>query len=168
MIRFSYFISTLLAGLFLHLLVNRYLTIFGVGPNVLLLIVVTHGFFYGSLSAEMMGFSMGLVADALGTNLFGLQSLILTILGYLAGRLRRRVASERPTGQLVIGFVSTMFYSLGISFVGQSFESGIQRAPFLSVLVSGILNALVMPVMFFVVERWSLLWRENQLRLSKS
>lgn len=160
MIRFPYFIATLVVGFFLQILSNNYFTVYGVGPNLLLLIVVTHGFLFGPLVGAVMGFSLGIIADAMGVTLFGLNGLLLTFMGYLAGNLRRRVASERPTGQFIIALVATVVYRVGASFVASTFES-VQRISVASVVLASILNSLMMPVIFSATEKWTFIWRET-------
>jgi rod shape-determining protein MreD len=165
MIRFSYYIATIIMGLVIQTIGLRYLTVYGIGPNVLLLLVVAHGFFYGPLIGELFGFSFGLIADSMGSSLFGMHSLLLTLAGYVTGRLRRRVASERPTGQFVIALTATILYGIGASIIGSWFEPGVHRVPILSVVGSAIFNALVMPVVFAALEQWSVLWQENREHL---
>lgn len=161
MIRVPYFIGTLIVGLFLHVLCVRYLTVHGVGPDMLLLLTVAHGFLFGPLAGELIGFSFGLVADATGSSLFGMNALLLVLAGYVSGSLRRRVASERPTSQIIIGLTATVFAATLGAIVSSSFEGGPSRVSAWAVVFESILNALITPIVFMAVETWADIWSER-------
>lgn len=165
MMRFLYWTTTLLLGFLLKLVVHRYFTLYGVGPNVLMLAVLGFGFAYGSLAGELLGFSWGLGLDAMGSSLFGLQALLFTILGYVAGRLRRRVASDRAMGQIVVGFMTTLLYGAGFNFLAGQFEPGVQRLSLTHLLLQSLLNAALTPIVFILVDRWIDLWRIDRERI---
>ena len=158
MMRFSYAVFTLIAGFALQLICSRYVALHGVAPDLLLLFVVAHGFLCGPFVGEVMGFFWGAMADSMGSQLFGMQSLLLTLAGYLTGRLRRRVASERPTGQIVIALIATSFYGLGASFVTSIFDPGAPRVSIWLIFFQALFNALIMPIVFVMSEKWMELW----------
>lgn len=112
--------------------------------------------------AETMGFFWGLIVDVIGITLFGLQSFLLTVIGYISGKLRRGVTSERPTAQMVIGFIATVIYGLGSLTVQNIFEEGANRDFIRSTLVMGILNILLAPAVFWVMEKWISFWEFHQ------
>lgn len=158
MTRFLFVLSSLLLGLFLQQVCFHYFSLFGSGPQIVLLGVVAIGFLQGPVLGETLGFFSGLLLDAMGVSLFGLHALMLTMAGYLSGMLRRRVASERPTAQLAIGFIATLFYTFGSSFIFFLFEGG-KRFSILTVVLSIFFNVLVSTLVFAAVERWLILWR---------
>ncbi len=153
-----YFFMTLTIGIFIQIFFNRYLSLFDVGPNVLLMLVVAHGFIRGSLMGETLGFSWGLISDSMGVELFGTQALILTLAGYLAGKFRRRVASERPPAQVMIALFSTILYGLGSVLVRHFFEEGIRRSFLMPMILGMLFNILIVTAVFWVLERWINIW----------
>lgn len=162
MIRTAYVASTLILGVIAQIALTHYLSLYDASPQVLLLLSVTHGFIFGPLMGEVLGFFWGLMSDASGVRLFGLNAFLLTFAGYLAGRLRRRVASGRPTAQLVIGLVVTLYYTLGVSNISSLFQESGFRFSTLHVILETIYNALFITIFFYLTERWRSLWKLPQ------
>ena len=91
-----------------------------------------------------------------------MNALLLSVAGYVAGSLRRRVANERLTAQLVIALVSTALYAMGASTLYSIFKEAEDRFSILSFLVGSAFNALFAPAIFSLAERWIDLWRLNR------
>jgi len=162
MIRTYFFIVTVFCGLLLHIIFSRYLSIFHASPDILLLLVVANGFLLGPLTGETLGFVLGLLADALGVSLFGLQTLLFVLAGYAAGKLSHHVDSERQTPQVVIACLATLFYVFGLSFIQSIFEEGGGRVSFGYLLLELSLNALMVTPIFWAADRWISLWKINR------
>lgn len=157
--RFVYLLCTLIAGFFLQLFLNRYISLYSAAPQLLLLLVIAHGFLYGPVTGELLGFGWGLMTDSLGVNLFGLNALILTLAGYVSGKLRRRVASERASGQLVIALIATVYYWLSVSLLYSIFEEGFGEVPLIKVILEMLLNVIFVSAVFWATEWWIDAWR---------
>jgi len=155
-------IVTILIGLPIQFFFSRYLNFFGVGPHILLLAVVAIGFIRGPMLGEVVGFSWGLIVDSIGVSMFGLNSLLLALGGYISGRLRRRIASERPQAQVVIGLVSTLLYGLFAAIIHLILEEGGERLILVNTVMACILSILVVTAVFWVMERWLRLWQLRQ------
>lgn len=85
----SIIIATLLqAGLAPHM------TIGGVTPNFLLIVVVTVALTSGPTAGASAGFASGLLFDLLGTGPVGPMALVLAVTGYLAGTLHEQMFAE--------------------------------------------------------------------------
>lgn len=157
--RFLFTVFTLIGGIFFQLMLERYLSIYGATPQVLLLAVVAFGFLHGPVMGETFGFIWGLVSDAMGASLFGVNALVLTLCGYLAGSLRRRVASERTAGQLVIAVVTTLFYWIVSSLVCSMFNESKGSVPYFSFLLETLLNVIFVSGVFWFLDFWIDFWR---------
>ena len=157
--RFVFLAVTLVLGIALQIIGSRYLTLFDAAPQLLLLFVVAHGFILGPVTAEILGFGWGLITDSMGVSLFGLNACLLTLVGYIAGTLRRRVASERLTAQLEIALSATAFYDVGAWFLNDIFDGAAGRTGFVSFGVEAIYNVLLVGGVFAVIERWTEIWR---------
>ncbi len=155
--RAFFFIFTLAGGIFLQFFFHRYLSLGSAAPDAFLLLTVATGFTCGPVMGQVMGFVWGLIADTSGTQLFGLSALILTMAGFVSGLLRRRVASERMTGQLVVGLVATIYQALASFFFLSTFESAGRLNP-LVLIVEAVLNVVFVPWIFIGMERWLDLW----------
>jgi len=126
---------------------------------MLLLMTVAQGFILGPLAGECFGFLWGLLADSMGVHFFGLQSGLLALAGYLSGKLRRRVASERPPAQIMIALVSSLLYVLLGYFVQVLVDGSVQVSLVKPLLLGTVLNVLVVTAIFYLYDRWSFLWR---------
>ena len=162
--RMLFGIVTLIVGILLQFIANKYLTFWGVSPNILLMATVTLGFVRSPMTAQTLGFFWGLVMDSMGVSMFGSQSLLLAAAGYISGKLRRRVRCDIPGTQMVIGFVATVLYALSVFGIHYLFEEGIKRSFISIVLMGSILNVLMIPAVFWCIEHWISLWNLRRER----
>jgi len=160
--KFLYGLSSLILGVLCHLIFHRYLFHYGVGPQLLLLLVIAHGFLLGPLMGESMGFFWGLVMDAMGVSYFGLQTFLFTLAGYVSGKLRRRVASERPTAQLFIAGAATLYYFVGSIVIMTILENDVPSISWPQILMGVFFNLLLVMTAFWVVEWWIKVWKINR------
>ncbi len=98
----------IILGVILQTTVIKYIAIFGVKPDLLLIIVVYLGFKRGSLTGEISGFFGGLLEDAFTGNLIGINALAKTIIGYIAGLAKGKLAFENIITQVAITFLATL------------------------------------------------------------
>ena len=61
------------------------ITVAGIKPNVVIILVVLIGYKYGKIPGMLMGFFMGLFLDLTESDYIGYYSLIYLIIGYLVG-----------------------------------------------------------------------------------
>lgn len=158
MIRVLYIAVTIFVGVLVQSLATHYLSLGGATPQILLLLTVAHGFLFGPMMGQGVGFLFGLASDAMGVRLFGINALLFTIVGYLSGTLRRRVASERNSAQLVIAIVATIFYALGVMGVHRMFDEVGGRVSFVHFILNAVFNMLFANLAFYLTERWIDWW----------
>lgn len=131
----SVLIATLLqAGL------APYISIGGVTPNFLLLVVITLALTEGPTAGASTGFASGLIFDLLGTGPVGPMALVLTVTGYLAGLLHEQMFAEGwllPLTVLAMAALGTeIAYGLILNLLGEG-------APFWPAFFSKMLPAAV-------------------------
>lgn len=158
MTRVGFLLSSVFIGVFLQVVMGRYLSLFDVEPQILLLLSVANGFVCGPILGELIGFFCGLLSDASGVRLFGMNAFLLMLAGYLGGQMRRRVASERLTAQLVIGLVATVLYTVGAQIIYGIFEEPPGRFSFGAFVLKIIYNLLFVSLVFSLAERWVNFW----------
>jgi rod shape-determining protein MreD len=99
-----------------------HMTIMGVRPNFLLLVVITLAMVEGATPGAVAGFVGGLVFDLLGSGPIGPGALVFTIVGYLAGTLAFNMFSESWVMPVtVVGIASLAFglmYGGLLAFMG--------------------------------------------------
>jgi|GEM_PF-187778 rod shape-determining protein MreD len=91
------------AACMLQLLVVSQISILGVSADVTPLVVVAAGFLCGSLPGAIFGFAVGLFIDLAFVQVLGVSSLLFTVIGYGAGRLRELRAPAAPLMPLALG-----------------------------------------------------------------
>ena len=138
----------------------RYLAVWGVVPNLALLVVIAAAVVRGSDYGAGIGFVAGLLLDLIppSTGTAGRWALALVIVGYLAGKVSADVRrSRRAMIVLVAGcsFVATSVYALSGVFLGDvPMESG--RMPLvivLGVIVDVIAAAILLPAAIMLIRR---------------
>lgn len=87
-------IAAVLGALLLQAGLAPYLTIGGVTPNFLLLVVVTLALTSGATAGTAVGFIAGLLFDLLGSGAVGPAALVFTTTGYLAGLMHEQMFAE--------------------------------------------------------------------------
>ena len=108
-----------LLGGILQLAAVSQITVFGVPADISPLLVVAVGLLGGSVAGAVFGFCVGLFLDTALLQTLGVTSLVLTGLGYGAGRLRELrdpahtlvpvAVGAAATGVFVIGFAVLQF-----------------------------------------------------------
>jgi rod shape-determining protein MreD len=159
--RFIFIVSTLVLGFVVHMAAHRYLSVFNIGPDILLLLVLANAFSQGPLMGEIMGFCWGLMADCLGVSFFGLQSFLFSAIGYFAGHLRRRIDTERPIPQVVVALLGTVVYSLGSTLIRSVLEQAGQRISLPLFLLQCAYNAALAIPVFWIMTGWIYMLRMN-------
>jgi len=97
-----------LAAGMLQLLVVSQIVIGGVSADLTPLVVAAAGFLCGSLAGAGFGFGLGLFVDLAFMQTLGISSLLFTLIGYGAGRLRELRAPAAPLTRLLLGTVATI------------------------------------------------------------
>lgn len=138
----------------------RYLSMWGVVPNLALLVVIAAAVVRGSDYAAGVGFVAGLLLDLVppASGTAGRWALALVLVGYLAGRVSSDVrGSRRAMTALVAGcsFVGTSIYALTGVLLGETpLESG--RMPLvivLGVLVDVVASLVLLPAAVAMMRR---------------
>lgn len=152
-------VLSLVLGLLAQIFLNHYISLAGATPQAILLCVVAIGFVMGPILGQTMGFFWGLAMDAMGIRLFGMNACLLALAGYISGKLRRRVASERLAGQMVSALTVTIFFQFGVWLLSRLLEE--RHVPFFDMgfLLRLLFNLLIVSPVFLAVDRWITLWR---------
>ncbi|MHB8051057.1 MAG: rod shape-determining protein MreD, partial [Coriobacteriia bacterium] len=73
--------GALLGALVLQVMIAPHIALFGVTPNLLLLVVITLAFVEGSSEGATVGFIAGLLMDLLSTGPIGAWALVMSVVG---------------------------------------------------------------------------------------
>lgn len=160
--RFLFVFSTILLGCFFQIVLGRYLSLFDSSPQVFLLLTLANGFLSGPIMGMVLGFSWGLIGDTMGLRLFGMNSFLLALAGFLAGSFRRRVASERFAAQITIALIATLYYAVGASTIYSMFDESPGRFSLFHFFLQSAYNAVFISVFFLFTEHWAGFWKIPQ------
>lgn len=152
-------LSSVLVGLLVQVFLNHYVSLAGATPQAFLLFVVSLGFVTGPLMGQTVGFLGGLFSDSMGIRLFGMNAFLLALAGYIAGKLRRRVASERLAGQMVATLFATLYFQFGVWLLHRIFEERTIVFFDMRFFIRLLFNLLIASLVFVLVDRWISLWK---------
>lgn len=144
-----------LLGGILQLSAIAQVTVFGVPADISALLVVAVGLLGGSIAGALFGFAMGLFVDTALMQTLGISSLVLTGVGYGAGRLRELRDPAHGLVPLAVGAAGTAIAAIGFSVM--QFLLGVD-APVSLLLIRQIaivivLNTLLAVPVFAIVRR---------------
>jgi rod shape-determining protein MreD len=125
----------------LQLTAASQVSIFGVPMDLSPLIVASVGFLAGSVPGSVFGFCFGLFADTALMQTLGVTSLVLTSVGYGAGRIRELRDPAHTLVPIAVGAAAT--FVSAIIFTLLQFLLGVQ-APVSLLLVREILLTVVL------------------------
>jgi rod shape-determining protein MreD len=132
-----------------------FVSVFGVSPNVISVIVAVLGLLGGAVIGAVCGFAAGLLLDSLLLQTLGLSSLALLLVGYLGGRYREsfeiggRTAAALLVGGLAMlgaGAFAAIQLLLGV-------DAEVSIAFLREIVVQGILAVLLALPLYPLVRR---------------
>jgi len=137
----------------LQLLCSRYLAFSGVHINIMLIFLIEIGLIRGSNYGQVFGFITGLIEDLTTMGLIGARSLIRTLIGFLAGRLKGKFSVNNPIFQIILTFTVFVFYGFSMYFLSLLFSKQIISLG--SIFLNAAVNAMLAPVFYFFLSRIS-------------
>lgn len=145
-------------GVIIQLAVISQFRFLGVVPDIVPVLVVSIGLLGGATAGATAGFAAGFLVDLTLVQMMGVSSLLLTIAGYFAGRMRELYDPVHPLTSSAVGASASIFFTVGFGIM--QFSLG-QPAPqplsiLWQVLMSGAYGALLAPPVFRVA-RWAML-----------
>lgn len=95
-----------------RLIVEPNISLAGVTPDILFILVCIIGFARGSTTGVIAGFIIGLIADLLGLTPIGLSSLLFCVTGYLTGTFDRNLFEEEVRTPILMLAVTALVYHI--------------------------------------------------------
>lgn len=143
-------VGALAAALVLQIAFAPHMEIFGVSPNIPLLVVITLGFVQGPSAGAIAGFAAGLALDLIGTGPVGAWALVLSVTGYVTGMLQENMFAEGwlapVTVAVIAGLLADTTYLLVLTVLGVAPEFW---PTFVSVVLPGaVYNALLVLLIY--------------------
>ncbi len=98
----------LFASVVLQTTVMPHFRIMGIQPDLVLIVTITYAFIGGSTFGSATGFLGGLLQDLAVTRSLGLNALSKTLVGYLAGLLKKTIFMESIFLPVISIFIATL------------------------------------------------------------
>lgn len=132
--------------------------LFGVVPDITPVLVVMIGLLAGSTGGAAAGFVAGFMIDLILLQTMGVSSLLLTIGGYAAGRLRELRDPVHPLTNPAVGAVAGVYFALGFAIM--QFSLGLPAPslwPLLWQTLWSAVFAALLAAPVFRLARWALM-----------
>jgi rod shape-determining protein MreD len=144
------------AATMLEIVAVSQISIFGVSADLTPLIVMAIGLLVGSTAGATVGFGVGLFLDLALVQTLGVNSLIYTLVGYGAGRVRELRDPQGAIVPVAAGAAATAVATIGYSII--QFLLGVD-APVSLLLVRDIVttilvNTLLAAPVYAICRRW--------------
>jgi rod shape-determining protein MreD len=135
----------LLVALVLQLAAISQMIILGTNVDITPLVVMSVGLLAGPVAGSVIGFLTGVLVDLALVQTLGVTSLLLILIGYLAGRYRELRDTSHGLLPPAAGGLATLLYAVGLSITQflLGVESTVSVLLIRNALVQVVLNALV-------------------------
>lgn len=141
------------------------LTLFGVSPDLMLVVVISFALLEGPSTGAAVGFSGGLLRDLLLDSPKGLTGLSYLLVGYVIGSLRPYVQSNSvfvPAGGVLVGSLAgTGLYQVLLVLLGRS-ALPLGNAVRIIALTS-VYNTLLVPFVYPLIRRVSAMYKRDRV-----
>jgi rod shape-determining protein MreD len=144
-----------LVGGILQLTAVSQISVFGVPADLSPLLVASIGLLAGSVPGAVLGFCLGLFMDTALMQTLGVTSLVLTAVGYGAGRIRELRDPAHGLAPVAVGAAATAAAALGVTLL--QFLLGTEAPLTLQIvrdiLISVLVNTLLALPVYALVRR---------------
>jgi rod shape-determining protein MreD len=158
-------VLALAAAILQSTLLSR-ISIFGVVPDLALLILVFSAYTNGAMVGQLAGFSSGILLDFLSAAPLGLNALIRTLIGALAGILEGAFFLDFFIFPMLLCAASTLLKALVLSLLHWLLSGSIPAYPLAAPVlwVELGLNTVIAPFLFALLKRVKALYAERNKR----
>lgn len=102
--------TILIAAFLIQLLFLDHIKIAGAKPDLLVLLVVFFAIFFGPATGAETGFVCGFFKDTYSLDIFGVNSVMLSLTGLIVGMLSPKLFKESKLTQGLLVFASSVLY----------------------------------------------------------
>jgi len=140
------------------------IAVWGVTPDIALILIVFFSNRYGSLRGQISGFASGLIEDFISLSPLGFHAFIKTLSGFIFGLTKGRIFLDPVFIPLVLTAAATLFKHLMAGLLGVIFVAPDLIGPVFT-LKLGIeigLNAIISPFLFGLLRLFKIFKRVKQ------
>jgi rod shape-determining protein MreD len=129
------------------------ISIAGVKPDLLFILVIYLGYSFGSFYGEVSGFISGLLHDAISNSPLGFLTFPKMALGFVAGMFGRGIIKNNLMSISLILFIASLLKGLITLMLGYIFHQASIATVISIILPEAFYNGLIAPPLFFVFDR---------------
>lgn len=131
---------------------------FFIRPNLFLAYIVFFALFFGHTETVIWSFFIGAILDFIYLKIFGINTLLFLIIGYLIGWLNKRVDERLKKVQIIILLLASVLYFLLYFLFSLIFNLSVK---FLSLFFLNIISTVIFG--YFQIQIFIFLYKSNKL-----
>lgn len=154
----------MLIGYILQTTIIPSFELWGVFPNLILVLICCFAFLGGSKDGIITGVSLGLLSDFAYGRVIGLYTLLGLYLGLFAGRFNKRFFKDNYLVALVFMIVCTFVYESIVYIFSVLIYSGdfYMFSAFIKITIEAFLNAIVAVIVYPILLKLNLNFEVNR------
>ena len=129
------------------------ISIAGVKPDLLFILIVYLAYSFGSFYGEVTGFISGLLHDAISNAPLGFLTFPKMVLGFIAGMFGRSIIKSNIITVSLIIFIASLIKGLITLILAYIFHQGSISTVISIILPEAFYNALIAPPLFFIFDK---------------
>ena len=148
--------AIIVVALVIQLTLINSVTILGIKPDLILIVIVVFSLLKGAKEGTISGFTSGLLQDIFSTGLLGINALAKTVIGFTCGILKEKIFYEHILFLIpVITFIASFMQSILIFLLLHAFGIEYNLAWSLKqvTLPEALYSSLLSPFIFLVINK---------------
>jgi rod shape-determining protein MreD len=143
-LRFFRIAVLIIVAVILEYNVAHHMSLGGIRPNFLAMLVSAIGLWWGSMAGVASGFATGLLGDLDLHRYLGLSALALSTVGYFSGAVSNKIDRESPLSQFTVLLSAVIIHDIifGAVFFFGNYSMFMKRI-FLATIPSSLYTALI-------------------------
>lgn len=148
--------AIIVVALLIQLTLINSITILGLKPDLIMVVVVVFSLLKGEKEGAISGFASGLLQDVFSTGLLGINALAKTVIGFTCGILKEKIFYEHILFLIpVITFIASFMQSILIFLLLRAFgiECGLAWSLKQIALPEALYSSLLSPFIFLAINK---------------
>jgi rod shape-determining protein MreD len=148
--------AIIVVALLIQLTLINSITILGLKPDLIMIVVVVFSLLKGGKEGTISGFVSGLLQDIFSTGLLGINALAKTVIGFTCGIFKEKIFYEHILFLIpVITFVASFMQSILMFLLLRSFgiEYGLAWSIKQIALPEALYSSLLSPFIFLAINK---------------
>lgn len=148
--------AIIVVALLIQLTLINSITILGLKPDLIMVVVVVFSLLRGAKEGTVSGFASGLLQDIFSTGLLGMNALAKTVIGFFCGIIKEKIFREHILFIIpVITFIASFIQSILMFLLLRAFgiEYGLAWSLKQVALPEALYSSLLSPFIFLVINK---------------